>query len=561
MRLWVSTIKQKFLKFLLFVVLFYLTFLTVRPLFQSGYYPMHDDIQPIRLLEMSKCVADFQIPCRWVPDMGYGFGYPLFNYYAPLPYYLMEVIHLVGFGMLSSIKIYLVLITFVGVLGFYKLASKFWDSSLAGFISALFYLFLPYRAVNLYVRGDLVEYTAQAIIPLILLTSYALIKEKKKNSIVFFALNLGLLLLSHSVSALIFAPFLVGWILYLLYSSRNSSLKYTMLKIALASFGAFALSAFFILPAFLEKGLVHSDTLVTNYFDFHNHFSSLRQILLSTIWGYGSPQAGSNNQIFLGIGLLFWLVPLICLVISLLIKKRRVTLLVLNILSWFGLFMMHPKSQIIWNNISLLKYVQFPWRFNEIAGIFFCLAVGYLAIVLSGRVYKKFVVSMLIVILEIFYGNFFRPSTWLNISDNQKLSGSNFVQQITISINDYLPISTSLSPVRQALDKPEVLTGDVDFISIQKGSDWQNWDVIASQDSTVGAQIFYFPDWKVYVDKLEVPINYQSYNGLITFEIPTGKHNIILKLTDTPIRTISNVLTLLGIPLFVFLYYKFRDED
>ena len=55
-------------------------------LFQRGYFSMHDDLQATRQLELNKCFVDGQVPCRWVPDLGYGFGYPLFNYYPSLPY-------------------------------------------------------------------------------------------------------------------------------------------------------------------------------------------------------------------------------------------------------------------------------------------------------------------------------------------------------------------------------------------------------------------------------------------------------------------------------------------
>ena len=49
------------------------------------YWNMHDDMQLVRQLEMDKCLKDGQIPCRWTPDLGYGYGYPLFNFYPPLP--------------------------------------------------------------------------------------------------------------------------------------------------------------------------------------------------------------------------------------------------------------------------------------------------------------------------------------------------------------------------------------------------------------------------------------------------------------------------------------------
>jgi len=56
----------------IFFLLAFVVFLTIKPLLRSGYYPMHDDMQAIRLMQMDKCVKDMQIPCRWVPDMGYG---------------------------------------------------------------------------------------------------------------------------------------------------------------------------------------------------------------------------------------------------------------------------------------------------------------------------------------------------------------------------------------------------------------------------------------------------------------------------------------------------------
>src|SRR3989338_4820418 len=79
--------------------------LTFTDLFHSGYFPMHDDMQAMRVHQMTKCFQDGQIPCRWVPDMGYGYGYPQFNYYPPLPYYFMTLIHLIGVPILTSVKI------------------------------------------------------------------------------------------------------------------------------------------------------------------------------------------------------------------------------------------------------------------------------------------------------------------------------------------------------------------------------------------------------------------------------------------------------------------------
>src|SRR3990167_11102036 len=81
-------IKKLILRFWPLVILLVLTTLITWPLFLPGYFSHHDDLQVMRVFEMRKCLEDLQIPCRWVPDMGYGNGYPLFNYYNPLPYYI-----------------------------------------------------------------------------------------------------------------------------------------------------------------------------------------------------------------------------------------------------------------------------------------------------------------------------------------------------------------------------------------------------------------------------------------------------------------------------------------
>jgi hypothetical protein len=546
--------------FLLCVFLLYIVFLTIKPLPRSGYYPVHDDQQVIRLQQVDKCIHDLQIPCRWVPDMGYGYGYPQFNYYAPLPYYVMEVFHLLGFGFLSSIKIYLVFISLLTIWGMYKLSAKFWQNRFAGYLSALFYTLLPYRAVNLYVRGAVGEYTAQALIPLILFYGLCLIKEKSKSSILYFSLVLSFLFLSHNISGLFFMPFLAVWIIYNLFRGSRTNIVVVMKKIIFAFTGGIVLSAFFFLPAFFERGFVHLETLTSNYFDFRGHFLSIKQILFSSSWGYGSSLPGDNDQIMLGVGILFWFIPLVTMIFAFIVKRRRMDLISINLLAWISLFLTHPKSIFIWDYVPFMKYVQFPWRLNVFAAIFFCLALGYLGFMIINKSVRLLLVIAFSVVLLIFYGRFFRPDKWMNITDTEKLSGKNWELAQTVSINDYLPIYTSLSPTKQAQMDPVTLSGNVNYISVEKGTNWQRWKVEATQDSLIQAQIFYFPQWKVYVDKNEVMFNYENNNGLITFNIEKGMHEVIIKLMDTPARIFGNLITILGFPLFLFIYKRYKYE-
>ncbi|RLC31318.1 hypothetical protein DRH13_03210, partial [Candidatus Woesebacteria bacterium] len=172
-------------------------------IFRSGYFIMHDDLQMMRQLEIEKCFLDGQIPCRWVPDMGYGFGFPLFNFYPPLPYLIGEVIRVLGASFVTTAKLTFSLSFVVSGIGMYLLAKEFFGR-LGGTLSSIFYIWAPYHAVDVYVRGAMNEAWALAWFPFIFWTGYRLIKEKKKQTkwIIGLALAWFALLTSHNLMVL-----------------------------------------------------------------------------------------------------------------------------------------------------------------------------------------------------------------------------------------------------------------------------------------------------------------------------------------------------------------------
>ena len=62
---------------------------------------------------------------------------------------------------------------------------------------------------------------------------------------------------------------------------------------------------------------------------------------------------------------------------------------------------------------------------------------------------------------------------------------------------------------------------------------------------------FAFPGWQVTIDGQPVPIVPSDPNGLITFEVPAGRHMITVAFEDTPSRTLANVISLAALIVFV----------
>lgn len=86
---------------------------------------MHDDTQPSRIFEMAKSLSIGQIPVRFVSDLGYGYGYPIFNFYAPLAYYIGALFLLLGATAITAAKIIIIIPILLSGVFMYILGKEF----------------------------------------------------------------------------------------------------------------------------------------------------------------------------------------------------------------------------------------------------------------------------------------------------------------------------------------------------------------------------------------------------------------------------------------------------
>ena len=192
------------------VIFFTLSFVLVSwPLFLPGFFSHHDDLQVMRIFEMRKCLEDLQIPCRWVPDMGYGNGFPLFNYYSVFPYYLGAILSYI-LGYLGAAKALFLIPLVAGGVTMYLLARQLWGR-LSGITAAALYLFAPYRALDAYVRGAVAESFALALIPLVFYFLLRLIKKPSQRNFLGLSLSSAAFLTTHNIMTLLFVPVIFIW--------------------------------------------------------------------------------------------------------------------------------------------------------------------------------------------------------------------------------------------------------------------------------------------------------------------------------------------------------------
>src|SRR3990167_4840443 len=556
------------------------------PLSKPGLYQMHDDQHVARLYLFDKSLKDGQFPVRWVDELGFGFGYPLFVFYPPFVYMFGEVFHLLGFGFIDSVKLVFFFSIFGSGIAMFIFVKELWGR-LAGITSSLFYMFLPYRALDVYVRGALAEAFALVWLPMILWSfyklsnlqersDYKLYKRKSGSHIILSAVSLSLLMITHN---LIFLPFMLILPIYLIFLFLKTSEKRLFtINCLLSIIFALGLSAFFWLPAIFEKRFTLVDQLLlTKLADFKIHFVYLQQ-LWNWTWGFGGAAAGLTDGISFKIGKIHILVSIAALTIAisnLVSKPKRDKFTVLSsqfaviffLLFIFAAFMTTFYSKFAWEIIKPLAYLQFPWRFLIFTGLFSSVLAGALIYLLRVAIFRLLACFLLIILLLLPNLKLFKPQNYrLDLTDEKATSYDVIARDVSKTSFEYIPKGVPLLRDEMGYPKADLNLSEIPMAKIEVNpavakisnleysSTMIDFNLEAFENTSVRANIFSFPGWKVEVDRKSVPINNNNRLKLITFDVPSGVHEITVRFSNTEVRNLANFVTFVSL---IFLIYYF----
>lgn len=566
-------IKQKYFPYILIILL---SFPACSFFFKPGlYWNMHDDMQMVRQLEMEKCIKDGQIPCRWTPDLGFGYGYPLFNFYPPMPYIVGQVFRTFQFDYMTTVKLTAIAQFILSTSFMYLLASSIFGT-LGGILSALFYTYAPYHALNIYVRGAMNEAWAAVFFPLILYFSRRLILEKKYKYLFGLSISFACLLLSHNPMALIFTPVLFVWILFwMFYKYKKPFLPFLkkqigiIIKLIFSGLFATGLAAFYTLPVIFETKFVQIKTMFEGYYHFSAHYVSIFQMFISNYWNDGGSTWGPNDTMSFMIGYAHWIISLFIIIFGIVyfFKNKKIDIKILAsslfiLIGIFCAFMSHERSTFVWLIFTPIQKVQFPWRFLNLTTFFLSFSIGVLPYIIQKLFNLKnkiiyWTVTLLIVILFFTNIGYFYPVNSGPITDSQKFSGLNWERQVTSGIYDYLPNTARIAPRGPAKEFVDEIDPSESFYTIsngKKGTDWMLFDLHLSRNSKVTLAQLAFPNFKITSNGNNIPIEIEPELGRMVISLTSGDHQIMVKFVDTPIRTISNYVSLISW-LYLLLFF------
>lgn len=541
--------------------------------FNPEFFYLHDYLHAARIAEMARGLQEGQLPVIWSGNFGFGYGMPLFLFYAPLPYAVGAGLYMAGLPVVAIVQFLFVFSTIVCAVAGYFLINELWGEE-AGLVGAALLTLAPYRAVNLFIRGALSESWGLAA-GLVTLLGVLYIVRKKNIGLPLTWLGTTALFLSHNLSALIFIPFVVLFAVAFFFMEHPVHLKdWKRMVWVGVSLGLGALSAlFYSLPAVLEKDSTQIQSILSGYFDYRLHFVFIRQFFTAN-WGYGGSAWGTEDGIsyFLGWPQLLLLVGAAAFCIKLVLQLKKLTkkdthtvqiAAVAVVLFLLALFLTTGHALFVWEQLPVLSIIQFPWRFLNLA-LIFCAVVAAAAVLWIPSHTRKNAAYLLVVLICVFQWKMFRPEQFGNVIEKYYYTNAGRIRSEASSVlPDFIPktFTGPLEPAGALVScQPSTECGHIEVTS-QKAQQWQLNSTV-SQPTQVTVALADFAGWTVFADGAQIKKE-QSKQGLIAFTAIPGKKTYTILFAPTQLRKITWIISLLSTvsaAALIFWVYRRRVQ-
>jgi hypothetical protein len=551
-------------------LIFILISLIIWPTFAAG-LPCSDDnlthIYRVVQIELNRQQgAPF---LQWGPDMLRGYGYPILGFYAPLTYWLLEIIYLVNGDLSAAMCLALFASLIVAGTGAYLLARRYVGVP-GALVAGLGYLFAPYMLYNAIQRGSLPETLALALIPWALALIDVNEQRRSGRWLVVTVVVVIMMILSHNVVPIIGLGLAVLWAVLPDWDILSGWSDWrgwlvqlwptvTVLLLALG------LTLFFWLPGLAELSYTQSrrpDPPLPDWPRFEQHMLPLSEL---AAWPAEPVDPALLNPPLtrtLGVGL-----ALLGLLGTLALGaypagRRRQQLLVLAGLTAVALFFTLPASHWWWAHVDALRFIHLPTRFLGPASLGLALLGGVAVdrLFLTNRrgnwsAPAGFVLAGILVTLSGWPWLYPHYCPAPNQVDRLDLASiTTWDRWYPEAQAEMLPRWVDVLPPQDFLTPQYEAGGDInrlDFPSEVTLLAWEtqpgwDWYALATETAiTLTYNTFYFPGWQILVNGTAVDPIITKPHGLMALELPPGEHEVEIAFRATPIRRVSLAISLL----------------
>jgi len=499
-----------------------------------------------RLVEFRECLARGQWSPQWCPDFRGGLGGPYFSYYQPGFFYAASVIPW-GVSPIVAIGLTIGLFSLLGYCGTWQLLrSRF--GQLGGVLGGSMLLLSVYTGTELYIRGDLSQYAAMMTLPVLLWALLGFMEHGRRPHAAVLAVGGAALVCLHPCVALVGYAALGLATLGLGWSTRD--IRRTGGAIGLLGLGG-GMAAFYWLPVAMEWNLVAGPRAFEGFYHYSNHFVEPHQLL------------GSYDRETLIPFTVGPIVPVLLVIntIVMLVRwntstpsQRRVLACSLGMIG-FGLLVMSSVSTPLWDHVSLLQRLQFPWRLFSLLTV--AAAIGCGAVVAQRPSRPAIGIAVALLGLMLFLsGDYTQPNASRSYAKfdhaAQMADATYFAPDLA---DEWVPRGAAARWKSAPPSRP-IMTVGMRAKGYHRDHDRLTCEVTATEAASLLLPHYYFPvGWTARLADRPIALH-AGTGGLMRIDLPAGAEGrLVVSFAMTPMRRygwmISAVCAVLAMVILV----------
>jgi hypothetical protein len=563
--------RQALIKFIPWMCLGLIIFIAVQPLFGSP--PRGADLllHYYRVPLLNEQLSQGILFSRWSPDLIFGYGYPLFNFYPPLSAFLLTLVSwLTGHNLLIGWNLTEGLILAAAGIGMFLLGRRLFGA-VGGVFAAAAFVLSPVMLYQIYERSSLSNALALAWAPYALLALLNVATGATARRIGWAAIAIAGLLLSHlSTAMLLTVPIIGAGMIVALVADRHGARK-RVAGVLLAALGGLALAAFVWLPALGEIRDTQYQTAIAGVEPSLFFADAFRwpPPPLDGLANPDLPQAIGVVQVGLGV------IGLGVASVSVIRRRRQpigwwnsTELLIIysGFMGLIGIFFATPVSTWLWRNWPLLLNFQFPARWLDLAVFWLALPCGWLMarFIANGN---KWRVALSLLALGVVCANalpYVYPLRWRTdlpaqptLTDLTRQAQQQYGIYGLTSWGEYAPATVTNWPaglpfpgadagatLDQKLDRAQLPVDAV--ITSSGGPTSATIQLNLPRQHTLAFYTFYFPGWQAKLDGRAITVEPDDL-GRIRVTVPAGQHALAVFFGETPLRAIADLASIVAV--------------
>lgn len=504
----------------------------------------YDVAQHLRFAAAYKdAIIDGSFVPVWSSVENLGFGSVGVRFYPPFADYLLAITQIFTNDWYQTLWINSFFWMFPGCIGVYFWVKEF-RPPLHAMIAAVLYAIMPYHLLQIYQFQLYSEFVASAILPFCFLFATKVIRRGSLQDILALAVSGSLLMLTHIPSSLIgfaglglYAAIMIDW---------RRPIK-TLVRFALAGTIAVLSASFYLVRLISEVDWVKHSTaeFSTGFYDHRRHFFPI-------IYSFG--QWYWQRMLWLldlPIILTFLiLVPLVICVLRLrkfpdLDTLERKMVVAVSVTGLFSLFMLSLLSGFVWDTITVLQKIQFPWRFLSVASLMGAVSLTLAISMLLAR-YKRFTRLIVYSTAALILGTSLFDLTQ-TILMAAPLPRDKFYEKVVDKREE--EACTCWWPTwaeRGALaDRDRVAAADRSVNVLDWSSSSRKFVAEAGQPVSASLALFYYPYWKATVNGVAAQVE-KDPNGAITIALPAERSDVHVYFEEPAMLSATKYLSLLA---------------